>query len=84
MDEPIWDPARELADDKKLSPVIVDALKKFIAAKEAETREFYRIEVRFDDSDRVRFQHSRDEWRFHPDYSGRQLDRHAAQEVIRK
>jgi len=47
---PVWERARELAGDK-LSPVIVSALKQFIAAKEAEPKGFKRIEVGFDDSD---------------------------------
>ena len=47
---PVWERARELAGDK-LSPVIVTALKQFIAAKEAEPRGFERIEVEFEDAD---------------------------------
>jgi hypothetical protein len=47
---PIWERARELASDK-LSPVIVAALKKFIAVKEAEVKGFERIEVSYNDAD---------------------------------
>lgn len=47
---PLWERARELADDK-LSPVIVSALRSFIAEKEARSRGFERIEVRFSDAD---------------------------------
>jgi hypothetical protein len=47
---PIWERARELADDK-LSPVIVEALKQFIAQKEAEANAYERIEVRFEDAE---------------------------------
>jgi len=47
---PIWERARELAGDK-LSPVIVSALKSFVAQKESEPKGFERIEVRFADSD---------------------------------
>ena len=52
-DVEVWDRAKELAGDK-LSPVIVDGLKKFIAAKEAEldfVRGFERITVKFNDAD---------------------------------
>jgi hypothetical protein len=51
-DVPVWDRARELAGDK-LAPVIVDGLKKFVAAKEAElaiAKGFERLEISFDDS----------------------------------
>jgi hypothetical protein len=50
---PIWERARELAGDK-LSPVIVAALKRFIAemeAKEDEAKGFERIQVSYNDSD---------------------------------
>jgi len=47
---PVWERARELAGDK-LSPVIVTALKHFVAAKEAESKDFERIQLDFDDSD---------------------------------
>lgn len=47
---PVWERARELAGDK-LSPVIVTALKQFIAMKEAEPRGFERIEVKYEDAD---------------------------------
>lgn len=46
---PIWERARELAADK-LSPVIVDALKRFIVEKEAEAKGFERIQVQFFDA----------------------------------
>lgn len=48
----IWDRARELAGEDKLSPIIVAGLKKFIAnkeAEEAESRGFGRIEVSYND-----------------------------------
>lgn len=48
-DAPVWDRARELAGDK-LSPVIVDALKKFVAQKEAEQKGFERIVVEYSDT----------------------------------
>jgi hypothetical protein len=47
---PIWERARELAGDK-LSPVIVVALKRFIADKESIPKGFERIEVPFHDFD---------------------------------
>jgi len=46
---PVWERARELAGDK-LSPVIVAALKHFIAEEEHKPRGFERIEVKFSDS----------------------------------
>lgn len=49
-EESIWDRARELAGEK-ISPVIVGGLKRFIAEKEAEVKNFERIELRFDDAD---------------------------------
>jgi hypothetical protein len=52
-DTPVWDRARELAGDK-LSPVIVDSLKRFIAQKEREElawKGFERIELGFLDAD---------------------------------
>jgi hypothetical protein len=48
---PIWERARELANDK-LSPIIVAALKKFIQEKEAEFKGFERIEIGFSDATR--------------------------------
>jgi hypothetical protein len=45
----VWEKARELADDK-LSPIIVAALKRFIAEKEASAKGFERIVVKFNDS----------------------------------
>ncbi|WP_321472157.1 hypothetical protein [uncultured Paludibaculum sp.] len=47
---PIWDRARELAGDK-LSPVVVNALKRFINESEAKAKGFERIEVSFNDYD---------------------------------
>lgn len=50
---PIWERARELAGDR-LSPIIVTALKRFIAEKEAKEHEakgFDRIQVSYNDSD---------------------------------
>jgi hypothetical protein len=52
-DAPVWDRAKELAGDK-LSPVIMDGLKRFVTEKEAEEAEmkgFERIVVRFNDSE---------------------------------
>jgi len=49
-DGPIWDKARQHAGDK-LSPILVDALKKYIAYKESEAKGFERIEVRYQDSE---------------------------------
>ena len=49
-DGPIWDRARELSNDK-LSPVVVAALKNFVAEKEAEAKGFQRIVLRFNDAD---------------------------------
>jgi len=49
-DATIWDHARELADEKKLSPIIVDALKKFIAEKEHEAKGYERILISFKDA----------------------------------
>jgi hypothetical protein len=46
---PIWEKARELSGDK-LSPVILSALKTFIAAKEAEGTGYERIVVEFCDA----------------------------------
>ena len=45
----IWDRARELSGDK-LSPVIVAALKRFVAEREAQPRGYERIVVEFNDS----------------------------------
>ena len=45
-----WEKARRLASDR-LSPVIVKAIKEFVAAREAEAKGYERIEVHFDDSD---------------------------------
>ena len=47
---PIWERARELAGDK-LSPVIVEALKRFVAEKEAAPKGFERIVVTFNDAE---------------------------------
>ena len=46
---PIWERARELANDK-LSPIIVAALKRFMADKESQGKGFDRIEISFKDS----------------------------------
>jgi hypothetical protein len=46
---PVWERARELADDK-LSPVIVAALRRFIADREAEAKGYGRIVLSFDDA----------------------------------
>jgi hypothetical protein len=46
---PLWERARELSGDK-LSPVIVAALKRFVAEIEAEAKGYQRIEVSFSDS----------------------------------
>jgi|SRR3984957_2842320 hypothetical protein len=46
---PIWEKARELANDK-LSPMIVKALKRYIAEKEALGKGYERIELKFNDS----------------------------------
>jgi hypothetical protein len=48
-DGAIWGRARELAGEK-LSPVIVAALRRFVAEKEAESAGFEKILLRFDDA----------------------------------
>lgn len=48
-DGPTWDRARELAGEK-LSPVIVTALKQFVADKEAEIQGMERIDISYLDS----------------------------------
>ena len=48
-DAPLWDRARELSRDK-LSPVLVDALRRFVDEKEARAKGFDRIVVNYDDS----------------------------------
>ena len=48
-DLPIWDRARELAGDR-LSPVIVESLKRFVAEREALASGFERIVVEFNDA----------------------------------
>jgi hypothetical protein len=45
-----WEKARRLANDR-LSPVVLKALKGYIAVKEAEAVGFERIQVQFEDSD---------------------------------
>ncbi len=45
----IWEKARELSGDK-LSPVIVSALRRFVAEKEALPRGYERILLEFDDA----------------------------------
>lgn len=47
-DGPTWDRARELAGEK-LSPVIVAALKRFVADREAELKYMERIEIHYSD-----------------------------------
>jgi hypothetical protein len=52
-DVPVWDRAKELAGDK-LSPIIVEGLKRFIGQKEVEMSEakgFERIELSYRDAD---------------------------------
>ncbi len=46
---PLWERARELSGDK-LSPVIVAALRRYVADKEAETKSFERIVVSYQDA----------------------------------
>jgi hypothetical protein len=46
---PIWDRARELSGDK-LSPVVVNALKRFVAEKEAQAKGYERIVVEYNDA----------------------------------
>src|SRR5258706_751345 len=46
----LWERARELSGDK-LSPVIVAALKQFVAEKEAESKGLERIVVEYNDSE---------------------------------
>jgi len=48
-DAPLWERARELSNDR-LSPVIVEALRKFVADKEADLRGVQRIVVEYDDA----------------------------------
>jgi hypothetical protein len=48
-DGPVWERARQLAGEK-LSPVVVEALKKFVAEKEAEVKGMQRIVVTYRDS----------------------------------
>ncbi|MCU1263568.1 MAG: hypothetical protein JWO80_6453 [Bryobacterales bacterium] len=49
-DVPTWERAREIAGEK-LSPVIMDGLKAFVARKEAEVKGFERIEVHYNDAE---------------------------------
>lgn len=49
-DAPVWDRAREHAGDK-LSPVIMDSLKRFVAERDAAPKGFERIEVRYLDAE---------------------------------
>jgi hypothetical protein len=75
-DAPLWDRARELSNDK-LSPVIVAALKQFVADKEAKAKGFDRIQVSFNDWDahgipKKKAFHGR--WIFPPDKPVRQWD----------
>jgi hypothetical protein len=46
---PLWERARELSGDK-LSPVIVSALKRFVAEREAAPRGYERILLEFNDA----------------------------------
>jgi hypothetical protein len=48
-DGPIWDRARELSDDK-ISQVVLAALKKYVAEKEAEVRSAERIVIEYLDA----------------------------------
>jgi len=48
-DIPIWDRAKELAGDK-LSPVIMEGLKRFVAEREAAAKGFERIEIKYEDA----------------------------------
>ena len=64
-----WDRARKLADDR-LSPIILTALKDFVARKEAEKTGFERIEVAFDDPEdnyRPKIKAFYGKWLFSPD-----------------
>jgi len=45
-----WERAKELAGEK-LAPIIAEALRRFVAEKEAEPRGFGRIELSFNDGD---------------------------------
>jgi hypothetical protein len=45
-----WEKVRRLANDR-LSPVLLKALKEYVAVKEAEATGFERIQVEFEDSD---------------------------------
>ena len=47
---PLWEKARELSGDK-LSPVIVEALRQFIAKVEAQAKGYERIVVEFNDAE---------------------------------
>jgi hypothetical protein len=64
-----WEKARRLANDR-LSPVLLKALKEFVAIKEAEATGFERIQVEFEDSDdnrlpKIKAFHGK--WIFSPD-----------------
>jgi len=48
-DAPLWERARELSNDR-LSPVIVESLRKFVADKEAELRGVERIVIEYNDA----------------------------------
>jgi len=64
-----WERARKLADDR-LSPVVLAALKEFVARREAEKAGFERIEVAFDDPDdnfRPKRKAFYGKWLFSPD-----------------
>ena len=48
-DAPLWERAREVSNDR-LSPVIVEALRKFVVEKEAELKGVQRIVIEYNDS----------------------------------
>jgi hypothetical protein len=45
---PLWERARQLSNDR-LSPVIVEALRRFVAGREAELKGVQRIVIEYDD-----------------------------------
>jgi hypothetical protein len=49
-DVPIWERAKELAGDK-LSPIIANALKRYVTEREARQKGFERLEYEFSDAD---------------------------------
>jgi len=53
-DAPLWKRVRELTGTKSISPIVTESLRKFIKemeAKEAETKGYQRIVVKYNDSD---------------------------------